>query len=187
MRKIQFKVNKEKRAAALYIKGKLFPLSVPKDWHYFYLGGYRVDKDETFITFLNAMACETEEELLEFEPLLNPFSMSFRNCVEWEQVIEKLHKRIDDSDFGSLHASYRSVEVVYKHKLSMFVKDDEGIFCADGHKISDSSQTFKNICRAAMCETEQELELFAPALDELDNDWRNKAKIVHSSIIDAIY
>lgn len=187
MKKIQIKIDRKVRAAAIYISGKLINFSI-SDGHYFYISGTRIDWEDTFIAFLNAAACETEEELNEFESLLNPYQSLLRPYNDWKQVIDSLNRIITEADHSKIRASERSVAVVYKHKLSLFVKNkDDGYYYADGLKISNSQKTFVIILKAVLCETEPELENITPTLDLVDPDWKVKAKKVKEFLTDDLF
>lgn len=189
MKKIQIKIDKEARAAAIYISGKLISLSIPEGWHYFYIFGYRIDNDDVFISFLNALACETEEELELFMPYLKNFSSDLKITDDnyWRKVLEKFKNEIDKSDDSKIRSSYRSIAVVYKHKLTMFVRQKDGFFYANGTKITDSQNLFITLFKVALSETKEEVEILSPMLDLQDSNWKEKAKVIRDCLIDDIF
>jgi hypothetical protein len=188
MKKIQIKVDRQARAAAIYISGKLINLSIPEGWMYFYICGHRIDIDESFIAFLNAVACETEEELEQFKDLLEPCLIYRSYSNNWKEILEELRKKIEEADDSKIRPSERSVAVVYKHKLVQFVKNkDDGYYYADEIKISNSQKTFVIILKAVLCETEPELENITPTLDLVDPDWKVKAKKVKEFLTDDLF
>jgi len=184
MKRIQIKIDREARTAAIYMSGKLINLSIPSGWMYFYIYQHRIDSDISFIAFLNAVACETEKELEHFKPLLSHYVSLGSNHDNWREVLDTLTKKIEEADYSKIRPSYRAIAVVHKQKLVMFLKDKEGDYCADGVKISNSMDIFQTILKAIYCETEQELDLFMPMLDTFDPDWRDKAKIIKNCLVD---
>ena len=186
MKKIQIKIDKDARACAIYISGKLIDLSIPYGWHYFYIFGYRIDYDDVFIAFLNALACETEEELDYFKPLLENFISNLRSTENgyWRKVLSKLNEEILKADDSKVRSSYRSIEIVYKQKLTMFVRNKDEFFYVNNMQISKSADMFLYFHKAAFAETKEELALISPMLDLQDSNWREKAKTIKEALID---
>jgi uncharacterized protein YdcH (DUF465 family) len=186
MKKIQIKIDKDAKACAIYISGKLIDLSIPYGWHYFYIFGYRIDYEDVFIAFLNALACETEEELDYFKPLLENFISNLRSTENgyWRDVLNKLNEEILKADDSKVRSSDRSIEIVYKQKLSMFVRNKDEFFYVNNMQISKSADMFLYFHKAAFAETKEELELISPMLDLQDSNWREKAKTIKEALID---
>ena len=186
MKKIQIKLDKEAKACAIYISGKLIDLSIPYGWHYFYIFGYRIDSVDVFIAFINALACETEEELDYFKPLLENFISNLKSSEKgyWRDVLNKLNEEILNSDDSKVRSSYRSIEIVYKQKLTMFVRNKDEFFYVNNMKITKSIDLFLYFHKAAFAETKEELELITPMLDLQDSNWREKAKAIKEALID---
>lgn len=150
-KKTQIKIDKDASACAIYISGKLIDLSIPYGWHYFYIFDYRIDSDDVFIAFLNAFACETEEEFDYFKPLLENFISNLRSSENgyWKKVINKLNEEISKADDSKIRSSYRSIEIVYKQKLTMFVRNKDEFFYVNNMQISKSIDMFLYFHKAA--------------------------------------
>lgn len=173
MREIQFKVDKEDRTAALYVSGKLVTLTIPQGFGFFRLGEYKILTDEAFIAYLNASACETEEELNRFIPLFDNY--------EWREKLDWLLNHIKNADTVKINKVRQSVAVVFRNKLFFFKRDEEGYKI--GGKILDvSKDEFATYCSAAICETDEELESLIPMLDAIQPNWNEHSKCIRKNM-----
>lgn len=184
MRKIQIKIDVDRRAAAIYTRGKLISLSIPSGWLYFYIYNYRIDNDETFIAFLNASACETDDELELFRPILENFVSNGRKSSNdyWREVLAKLNTEIDKTEPVKLRKSDRSVDLVFKEKLFMFTRNNGGSFSINENYTVINADVMIAIIRAAICETKAELEIIQPMIEILDPDWKLKSRLLLESL-----
>lgn len=188
MKKIQIKIDKDARVAALYISGKLILLSIPEGWSYFYICNSRIDSDDVFISFLNAVACETEDELELFKPCLKNFKSHLKetNDCEWHKLLERFKDEIIKSDDSNIRTSHRAIALVYKHKLTMFVKEAGGFFFSNGTKINGSSNLILSLIQVAISETKEQVDILTPMLDLQDPNWKEKAQLVKDCLRDDI-
>ncbi len=169
MREIQIEVDKEDSTAALYISGKLLTLTIPQGFGYFRLGEHKILTDEAFIAYLNASACETEQELINFIPL-------FDNS-EWREKLDWLLNHINNADTVKISKVRQSVAVVFRNKLFFFKRDEEG-YKIDRVNLEFSREEFATFCSAAICETDSELELLIPMLEAIQPNWNEYSKII---------
>jgi hypothetical protein len=167
MREIQIEVDIEDKTAALYVSGKLITLTVPQGWGYFRLGEYKILTDAALIAYLNATACETEEDLNHFIPL-------FDNS-EWREKLDWLLNHINNADIVKISKVRQSVAVVFRNKLFFFKRDEEG-YKIGGKILQVSKDEFAAYCSAAICETETELELLIPMLVAIQPNWNEHSK-----------
>lgn len=188
MRKIQIKIDFDRRAAAIYTRGKMISLSIPPGWSYFYIFNYRIDSDEAFTAFLNATACETEEELEFFIPILEGYVSNGRTTGKdyWREVLAMLNSKIDKADKVKLRKSHRSVDLVFKEKLFMFISNMGSYIIGENYSVINAD-VFVAIIRAALCETNAEMEIMTPMIEILDAEWKVKSKILLESLKDNVF
>lgn len=177
MKNIQIKIDKEDRTAAFYVSGKLVTLTIPSGWGYFRLGNHKVQTDEAFYAYINASACETDEELNHFIP---HFDDNWREKLYW------LKNEIENARAVKVSVIRDSVAVVFRNKLNFFIKDKEGFYNICENKLSHSRDVFANLCSAAICETEEELKMMKPMLEIVEPHWENYAILIRKQLQDVI-
>jgi hypothetical protein len=181
-------LREPEKILAVYIDEKLLLYTRQHLSNYFWIsswnqdGATRIKSNESFHAYLYAAACETEQELEHFIPLLKNYDEQPQRIKSWRDVLKDL------KDYISFHADYTKIKgenvivAIYNDQIINFIESSPYHFAINGIEIADSPDKMKLLLSALICESEADLLILEPLLNSQIPDWKFKVKRIQKSL-----